>query len=58
MEWKNAELKEELTAEEAVRQAAAEGLELVHSATSSSGYKGVVLTPGGRFEARVRRDGK
>ena len=49
---------EELTAGEAVLRAAAEGLELVRSARSSSGYMGVMLVKTGRFEAKWRRDGK
>ena len=49
--------KVELTAEEAVLLAEVEGLELVRSATSRSGYKGVYVI-GGRFQADVRRDGR
>ena len=45
----------QLTAEEALRQAAEEGLELVRSATSNTGYAGVFKTRPGRFRAYVWR---
>ena len=51
------EWKEELTAAEAIRQAEAEGLELVRSATSASGYTGVNLL-NGRFQAQISRGGQ
>ena len=51
------DLKLELSAEEAVAQAATEGLKLVRSATSRSGYKGVYVL-GDRFQADVRRGGR
>ena len=50
-----------LTAEEALRQAEAEGLTLVRSEGSSTGYRGVSFDSRGRskpFEANVRRGGK
>jgi len=51
-----------LTAEAAVRQAEAEGLTLLPSESSSTGYRGVVFKSGGAckrkpYEAQVRRGG-
>ena len=50
-----------MTAEEALRQAEAQGLTLLRSESSSTGYKGVVLNSRSRskpFYAQVRRGGK
>jgi len=48
-----------MTAEEALRQAEAEGLTLLKSESSSTGYKGVtVYSASGRYKAEVRRGGK
>ena len=47
-----------LTADEARAAAAAEGLELVPSSRSETGFKGVVRNSGGRFEVFLRENGK
>jgi len=50
-----------LTAEEALRQAEAEGLTLVRSESSSTGYKGVAFFDSNRskpYQAKVKRGGK
>jgi len=46
-----------LTADEARATAAAEGLELVQSASNETGFKGVYKN-GGKYEAKIRENGK
>ena len=49
-----------MTAEEAVRQAEAEGLALLKAESNTTGYKGVLINNGRAkpYQAEVRRGGK